>query len=148
MATRRHFLKVLGSVGGGFAAAQLPLMEAFAAGATAADEFFVFIHASGGWDVTLWSDPRNERVGLVEPASTDNTDLTALTHWTPQALDSDTQTFQILQPSGSNLRFGPGIGSLVDLYDRLCIVNGLAMNTVSHPDGTAFSSTGRHLAGG
>ena len=21
-------------------------------------EFFVFIHAQGGWDVTLWSDPR------------------------------------------------------------------------------------------
>jgi hypothetical protein len=33
------------------------------------------------------------------------------------------------------------------MFDRLCVVNGLAMNTVSHPDGTAFSATGRHLVG-
>jgi hypothetical protein len=147
--SRRHFLKVLGSAGAGMAAAQLPLMEAFAAAPAASDEFFIFVHASGGWDVTLWSDPRNERKGIVEPASTDNTDLTALTHWKSVALDADTNTFQLLTPSApSPFVFGPGIGSLIDLYDRLCLVNGLAMNTVSHPDGTAYSATGRHLAGG
>src|SRR5258705_6288228 len=43
---------------------------------------------------------------------------------------------------------GPGIVALIDMCDRLTIVNGLAMNTVSHPDDTAFSATGRHLAGG
>ncbi|HEV7554935.1 MAG TPA: hypothetical protein VGO00_05720, partial [Kofleriaceae bacterium] len=47
------------------------------------DEFFVFVHASGGWDVTLWADPRNERKGLIEPASASNTDIGGLEHWKP-----------------------------------------------------------------
>src|SRR5205807_3385127 len=112
------------------------------------DEFFVFVHAAGGWDVTLWADPRNERKGLIEPASTDNTEVGPLAHWKPVALDGDTETFEILEPSDTKLRLGPGIGALYDLRDRLTIINGLAMNTVSHPDGTVFSATGRHLAGG
>jgi uncharacterized protein (DUF1501 family) len=40
------------------------------------------------------------------------------------------------------------MGDLLSLYDRLTVFNGLSMNTVSHPDGTYFMSTGRHLAGG
>lgn len=112
------------------------------------EQYFIFVHAAGGWDVTLWADPRNERKGLVEPASTDNTDIAALTRWKPAPLDGDTETFEILAPSDVPMRLGPGIGDLYDLRDRLTIVNGLAMNTVSHPDGTCFSATGRHLAGG
>ncbi|HEX7702921.1 MAG TPA: hypothetical protein VF403_19420, partial [Kofleriaceae bacterium] len=137
---RRTFLQLLGA--GSATLAMRPLYAA----AAATDQFFIFIHASGGWDVTLWADPRNERKGIVEPASTDNTDPAALTHWKPTKLDGDTDTFEIL--TAGNLRFGPGIGDLFDLHDRLTIVNGLAMNTVSHPDGTSFSCTGRHLAGG
>jgi hypothetical protein len=143
MISRRQFLQSL-SFG---AAAITPLGRALARDA-AVDEFFLVIHAAGGWDVTLWADPRNERRGIVEPASTDNTDTTVIRRWVDAPLDSDTRTFQLLTPRGSNLVFGPGIGNLFDLHDRLCIVNGLAMNTVSHPDGTAYSATGRHLQGG
>jgi len=138
---RRDALKLLG---GG--AALLALRRPLLAAATPSDEFFIFIHAAGGWDVTLWADPRNERKGLVEPASTDNTETGPITRWKPAKLDGDTDTFQILGDAKQPL--GPGIGDLYDLRDRLTIVNGLAMNTVSHPDGTAFSATGRHLAGG
>ena len=142
---RRTFLHVLGGGVAAFAARK-PL---FAAAAQApADQFFVFVHASGGWDVTLWADPRNERKGIVEPASTENTDPAPITRWKSTKLDGDTDTFQILAPNDVALRFGPGIGDLYDLRHRLTVVNGLAMNTVSHPDGTAFSATGRHLAGG
>jgi hypothetical protein len=142
---RRTFLQV---IGGGAAAFSMrkPL---FAAAAKApADQFFIFVHAAGGWDVTLWADPRNEKKGIVDPASTENTDPAPLTHWKPTKLDGDIDTFEILAPNDVALRFGPGIGDLFDLRHRLTIVNGLAMNTVSHPDGTAFSATGRHLAGG
>jgi hypothetical protein len=136
-------------LGGGAAAALLrrPLWAA-ATAPQASDEFFIFIHAAGGWDVTLWADPRNERKGLVEPASTDNTDIAPVTRWKSARLDSDTDTFEILAPGDVAMRFGPGIGDLYDLRSRLTIVNGLAMNTVSHPDGTAYSATGRHLQGG
>lgn len=140
---RRSFLQLLGA--GSLALAARPLFAATAA-APGSAEFFIFIHAAGGWDVTLWADPRNEKKGIVDPASSENTDVAALTHWTPQKLDGDLETFKILEVGG--LRLGPGIGDLIDLHDRLTIVNGLAMNTVSHPDGTSFSCTGRHLAGG
>jgi uncharacterized protein (DUF1501 family) len=148
MFSRRDFLKLTAT---GTAGALLsgPLGRAFAATppATGENEFFIFIHAAGGWDVTLWSDPRNEKKGLVDPASTANTDTAALHHWKDQALDGDARSFALVQPPGCNHAFGPGIGNLIDLHDRLCVVNGLAMNTVSHPDGTAYSATGRHLTG-
>ncbi|HEY1550641.1 MAG TPA: hypothetical protein VGG28_22585, partial [Kofleriaceae bacterium] len=142
---RRTFLQVLG---GGTAALAFrkPL---FAAAATApADQFFIFVHAAGGWDVTLWADPRNEKKGIVDPASSENTDIAPITRWKSAALDGSVDTFEILAPADVPLRFGPGIGDLFDLRHRLTVINGLAMNTVSHPDGTAFSATGRHLAGG
>ena len=145
MMHRRRLLQILG---GGAAALAFGRRPLWAAASTQSDEFFIFVHASGGWDVTLWADPRNERKGIVEPASTDNTDLAALTRWKSTKLDGDTDTFEILAPRNVSLRFGPGIGDLYDLRDRLTIINGLAMNTVSHPDGTTFSATGRHLAGG
>jgi len=143
---RRTALQILG---GGAAALvfRRPLWAAATAPA-ASDEFFIFVHAAGGWDVTLWADPRNERKGIVEPASSENTDIAPITRWKPARLDGEADTFEILAPGDCALRFGPGIGELYDLRHRLTVVNGLAMNTVSHPDGTAFSATGRHLQGG
>ncbi len=150
--TRRTFLRTLGAAAGA-ALVHGPLGQALADPALGETrvpegEFFVFIHAAGGWDVTLWSDPRNERRGLIEPASTDNTDTAGIRRWVDAPLDPDTRTFTPVRPPGSNLVLGPAIGDLGDLTDRLCIINGLAMNTVSHPDGTVFAASGRHLAGG
>lgn len=141
---RRSFLTTLLA-----ATAAAPLLDAFGAGGKdSADEFFIFIHGNGGWDVTLWADPRNERKGIVDPASTLNTDAGLVRLWQDAPLDDDEKSFRIVQPSGCKIPFGPGIGRLVEHADRLTVINGLAMNTVSHPDGTAFSATGRHLAGG
>lgn len=115
------------------------------------DEYFVFIQAAGGWDVTLWSDPRNEKKGIVDPATTDNLDSTLLRRWREAPFSggtSSTRTFEIVTPKGTPFRLGPALGELLDLADRLTIVNGLEMNTVSHPDGTIFSATGRHPVGG
>jgi hypothetical protein len=149
MTTRRRFLKVLG---GGALASLVGFRDgprSLAAVATAASsEFFIFVHASGGWDVTLWADPRNELRGTMQPASTDNTDTGALKRWVDAPLEGGVRTFELVRPKGSSLVFGPGIGDLADMTDRITIVNGLAMNTVSHPDGSTFSATGRHPQGG
>ncbi|MGZ3421293.1 MAG: DUF1501 domain-containing protein [Polyangiales bacterium] len=142
---RRGFLKMLGG-GAAAALAAAPIYRALAEPSAATDEFFIFVHAQGGWDVTVGLDPRNERKGLVEPANDDLMDPTPLTQWKSTPLDADTNTFQIVTKGA--LSFGPSIGDLLDYADRLTVINGLAMNTVSHPDGTVFSSTGRHLAGG
>jgi uncharacterized protein (DUF1501 family) len=146
---RRSFLRAAagGALGAFGALASSPIARALADDAAGQTEFFVFIHASGGWDVTLWADPRNEKRGVIDPATTENTDVSQLHRWSDAAHDGDTKSFAPVRPAGSNLTFGPGIGNLADLYDRLTVVNGLAMNTVSHPDGTAFSTTGRHLNG-
>jgi hypothetical protein len=144
--SRRRFLQVLGAAGAGAALTQ-PVMNAFADPGVASDEFFIFIHAAGGWDVTLWSDPRNQPVGLIDPASTDTVVTDGLTQWqndTP--FDGDTSSFKLIK--SGNFVFGPAIGNLLDKASRMTLFNGVAMNTVAHPDGTYFSSTGRHLAGG
>jgi uncharacterized protein (DUF1501 family) len=143
---RRNFLKLVGTASAAVLARNRPLFAAAADGADS--DFFIFVHASGGWDVTLWSDPRNERKGLVEPASTANTDIAGLKHWKDAPLDGDARTFEILRTPSRNFAFGPAIGALFDHSDRLTIVNGLEMNTVSHPDGVAYCATGRHLQGG
>lgn len=151
---RRTFLKAL--TGASVAAATgSPLFRAFAEPAVASDEYFIFVHANGAWDVTVGLDPRNERKGLIEPASTNTIDIAPLRLWkslsTP--LDGSTSTtgysFDPVRPSDpkSMLKFGPGIGDLLRHYARLTVINGIAMNTVGHQDGTTFSATGRHLAG-
>ena len=148
MTSRRTFLKVL-SAGAVAAFAGLPSRRALADVAAAGEtEFFVFVHAAGGWDVTLWSDPRNEARGIIHPASTENTDTSKLKRWVDAPLADATKTFELVRPPGSNLVFGPGIGDLAEMADRITIVNGLAMNTVAHPDGATYSATGRHPEGG
>jgi uncharacterized protein (DUF1501 family) len=144
--SRRDMLKALGAAGG-LSAIPFWTRQAAAATAAAQSEFFVFIHALGGWDITLWSDPRNERKGLVEPASTINTDWSPIRLYRPQVLDAKAQTFRILEaPNG--MRLGPTLGNLFPLASRLTLVNGLATNTVSHPDGSWFATTGRYPSGG
>jgi hypothetical protein len=135
-------------VGAG-AAFGLPAKGAMADVAAARQtEFFVFVIALGGWDVTLWADPRNEAVGLVHPASTENTDTSQLRRWVDAPLGDGFSTFELVRAPFSNLAFGPGIGDLVDMVDRITVINGLQMNTVAHPDGQLFSTTGRHPLGG
>jgi hypothetical protein len=144
---RRDVLRLLGA---GAAAAGLASVPGLARAEATSEspEMFIFIHASGGWDVTLWADPRNEKRGIIAPATTENTDPNGVRLWVDAPFDEGIRTFKPIRPQGSNLTFGPGIGELSTMFDRLCIVNGLAMNTVSHPDGSAFSTTGRHLVGG
>lgn len=143
---RRGFLKLFGAGALGVLAGS-PLTRAIAAEpATTSDDFFVFLHCAGGWDVTLFSDPRTEATSIIDPPSTAFVDTAALRLWQDATLDANAATFTPIVRG--NLRFGPAIGGLVDFADRLTIVNGVAMNTVSHPDGTYYASTGRHLSGG
>ena len=148
MTSRRTFLKVL-SGGVALAFAGLPPRLSLADVAKANEgEFFIFIIAAGGWDVTLWADPRNETRGIVHPASTANTDTSQLHRWVDGPAVEGGKSFELVRPRGSSLVFGPGIGDLADMPDRITVINGLAMNTVAHPDGQLFSTTGRHPQGG
>jgi uncharacterized protein (DUF1501 family) len=145
---RRTFLKVLSS-GAAVAFAGLPPRLSLADAAKANEtEYFVFIIALGGWDVTLWADPRNELRGIVHPATTANTDTSQLRKWVDGPIVEGAKSFELVRPPGSQMVFGPGIGDLAEMPDRITVINGLAMNTVAHPDGQLFSTTGRHPQGG
>jgi uncharacterized protein (DUF1501 family) len=151
---RRTFLKVLGASAAG-AFASTPMLQALADPPNTAgqNEFFVFVHASGGWDVTMWADPRNQDLSAdgrvtLEAATSTSVNAPALTRWPRDAAGNVRAAFEPVRPSGSNIAFGPSIGDLANFYSRLTVINGIAMNTVAHPDGTIFSATGRHLAGG
>src|SRR5271166_5987680 len=141
---RRTFLKVL-AAGAASAVAGLPTIDSLAdVAGNNESEFFVFIIAQGAWDVTLWSDPRNELKGIIHPASTENTDTGPLKRWVDAPLEGGFKTFELIRPANSSLVFGPGAGDLVDMVDRITVINGLEMNTVAHPDGQLYSTTGRH----
>src|SRR5580658_3873188 len=110
--TRRHFLEIA-AAGATAAAFGLPSLPSIAHAATESPaEFFLFIIALGGWDVTLWADPRNELKGIVHPAATSNTDTSQLKLWADAPLGEGDKTFQLVRPARSNLVFGPGIGDL------------------------------------
>lgn len=155
---RRTFLKVLGGAGAAAAAAGTPIFPAFAGPEIAQDEYFIFIHASGAWDVTLGLDPRNEKVGIIDPATSGargTIDPAPIRRWvddTAAPIDGgliyNGPSFQLVRPEGNSpLVFGPAIGDMLKHAARMTVINGVAMNTVSHQDGTAFSASGRHLAG-
>lgn len=148
---RRTFLKVLGA-GSALALTSQPMLRALADPQKGApsDEFFVFIHQSGGWDITLWSDPRFAETKYVDPATTTRVDPAGMPLWKDgTGVEGAGSSFSPITPDPkSKLVFGPAIGDLARHWDKLCLFNGVAMSTVSHPDGTYFSSTGRHLAGG
>lgn len=154
---RRTFLKVLGGASAAAAAATVPMFSAFADPLVGPDEFFIFIHANGAWDVTLGLDPRNTKTGIIDPATSGakgTIDPAPITRWVDDTAVVDGgflyngPSFEMVIPPGpSPLVFGPAIGNLLKHYSRMTVCNGIAMNTVSHQDGTAFSSTGRHLAG-
>jgi uncharacterized protein (DUF1501 family) len=148
-AGRRSFLKALAAIGAG-SVVSAPLFRAVAGPSAASDEFFIFIHALGGWDVTLCTDPRWEEAGLVNPASTLNSDITAIRNWTngAAALSDGSFSFQPIRPDGTPFVLGPTIGNMLKHVSRMTLINGISTNTVSHPDGQTYAVTGRHLNGG
>ena len=102
---RRDVLRMM--AGGATALAATAVSPiAFAAETKDEGDFFIFIHASGGWDVTLWADPRNEKRGIIMPASTENTDPAGVKRWVDAPLEEGIRTFTPVRPSGSNLVFG------------------------------------------
>lgn len=146
MMDRRSFLKLFGAT----AAASMstsPVMRALADSQPASDDRFILIHAAGGWDVTTWADPRNVPIAdRLDPATNAVVTTEGVRHWKGAPLGGGVETFELVQRNGFAL--GPAFGGLIDRFDRVTLINGISMETVSHADGTYYSSTGRHLAGG
>ncbi|MCA9666863.1 MAG: DUF1501 domain-containing protein [Myxococcales bacterium] len=130
--SRRTFLKGLGLGVGAMMLAPWRAMPLFAAG-NAVNRRYIFCYMDGGWDQLLALDPR-------DPAT-----YTKSTHNIEPAYDLLPAAYPrtVLQPSGSNITFGPAIGNLQSHADKMCVVRGVQMGTLTHEVGRRYFLTGK-----
>ena len=102
--------------------------------------FFIFVYFSGGWDTLLSLDPRDPRdfhMGnlsdtLIQPAY--------------DVLDDPGHLVDI-QVASSGVTFGPYMGDLVNHADRLAVIRGMSMDTLTHEAGRRRFLTGKVPSG-
>jgi uncharacterized protein (DUF1501 family) len=126
---RRDFLKLTSMAGLGVAAANLPFSGSASAGAPYTGPLYVTIHASGGWDVTSFCDPKG---------STGPDDPNPMNHY----LATDIGT---AAGSTSGMRYAPTPENqaFFDKYAKdLMVINGLDTSTNSHDVGTRVTWSG------
>lgn len=110
-----------------------------AASPSVTDRYFIFCYFNGGWDILLGLDPRDKTVFDDSEATIAETGI---------QLGYDSLTLKdTVTPSGSNITFGPYIGGLADHYDKLCVVRGMSMETLTHEVGRRRFITGKPPSG-
>lgn len=137
---RRHFLGLLTAVGAGALgmAGIDPLMRlANAAGTTVErPHHFIFCYFGGGWDILLGLDPRDPAVFTPEAQSE-----TRIQPGYDQLPMEYAENPLVHTPEG--ITFGPYIGDLAKYANRIALVRGLSMETLSHEGGRRRFITGR-----
>ncbi len=136
--SRRHLLRTAWS-GGAAAVGGLPLLDrlARANGPEHPELYYVFAYFSGGWDVLVSLDPR-------DPA-TFTSEIVPSTFIEPaydQLQNSDGQLVRT-----ANHTFGPFIGELARHSDKLAVLNGMSMETLTHEAGRRRFLTGKAPSG-
>lgn len=131
---RRTFLRSLSLGAGAFALGSMIMPKR--ARAANMDRSFVFCYFRGGWDTLLGLDPRDPNVFTDANKGATKIELA----WDRLA---DTYPKTIQQPAGSNIQFGPAMGGIMQHYDKMCVVRGMTMDTVSHDVGRLYFLTGK-----
>ncbi len=131
--TRRTFLKSVGLGAGAFVLSSKLVPRRLSA--ADAGRNFVFCYFSGGWDTLLCLDPRDPAMFPDDRADETRIEL----GWSklPAAFPRTT-----LQPTGSNIAFGPAVGPFAQHFDKACVVRGISMDTVTHEVGRRYFITG------
>jgi len=138
--SRRHFLQGLLVGAGGLGAFGLgPLTKLAKAAPGDGGKNFIFCYFSGGWDVLVGIDPRdprqftngNLRDTRIQPAY----DLLTLM---PNA--------DIIRAQ-NGLTFGPYIGDIASHADKVALVRGMSMDTLTHEVGRRRFLTGKVPSG-
>lgn len=140
MSRRGFLLGALGAAGGLAAAGGLgPLMRlAKAAPGAGGDRYFVFCYFSGGWDILLGLDPR-------DPAQFHSGNIKNTLIYPGYELLEVTDGQLVETPSG--ITFGPAIGDLAAHADKLSVVRGMSMDTLTHEAGRRRFLTGKAPSG-
>jgi uncharacterized protein (DUF1501 family) len=131
---RRTFLKTLGLGTGAFMLGSIAAPRLARAANTGRS--FVFCYFRGGWDTLLGLDPRDPNVFTDARKGETKIELgyDRLGAAYPQTIQ---------QPAGSNIQFGPALGGIMHHYDKMCVVRGMTMDTVSHEVGRLYFITGK-----
>lgn len=130
---RRQFLQSLGLGAGAFLLPSvLGPKRAFAA---APNRSYVFCYFRGAWDILLSLDPRDPAV--FTEARKAETKIELAWDQIPAAYPRT-----IIQPPGSNIPLGPVMGGIAPHYEKMCVVNGISMDTVAHEVGRRYFITG------
>lgn len=130
---RRTFLKSLGA--GAMLLGSHAVPRLASAQAATVDRNFVFAYFSGGWDTLLCLDPRDP--ATFSESRIDTTKIQLAWDRLPAGMPQD-----IIMPSGSNIEFGPTMGGIANHFDKLSIVRGISMDTVTHQVGFRYMLTG------
>lgn len=137
--SRRRFLTKGLVLGGGLSAfgASTAFERLAHAGPESKELYYVFAYFSGGWDVLLGLDPR-------DPArfNTENMRTTRIQPGYEELLSGDGQL--VRRPE---MTFGPHIGDLATHSDKLAVVRGLSMDTLTHEAGRRRFLTGKPPSG-
>ncbi|MFT5434344.1 MAG: hypothetical protein ACI9OJ_005057 [Myxococcota bacterium] len=108
--------------------------------ATLKDRYFVFAYFNGGWDILLGLDPRDPIA-----FSAGNSPLTKI-HAAYELLDDDANDGTPVV-SNAGVTFGPYIGDLANHGDKLAVVRGMSMDTLTHEVGRRRFITGKPPSG-
>ena len=151
--SRRDFLKQCLATAGGLAAfsALAPLTRltrAHGSGMVTRDRYYVVVYFAGGWDILVGLDPR-------DPAKFTNGNLNATRIQPGYDLLRSASVPTTLTPKGpgplratpSGIVLGPHIGDLATHDDKLCVVRGMSMETLTHDAGRRRFLTGKPPSG-
>lgn len=127
------------ATGGWNPLSQLALAQAHAEFDATRDRYYIFCYFSGGWDILLGLDPRDPSI------FTDERLRNTLIQPGYERLDGVNRNV-IYAPNGEAM-FGPHIGELVNHWDRLAVIRGMSMETLTHEAGRRRFITGRPPSG-
>jgi hypothetical protein len=104
----------------------------------------VMCEFSSGWDTLYSLDPRNHQ-DFGDPGGGIYTAFDQVTDPTTKGvIDDDSGGTGLVQPTGSNIVFGPAIGKLAaQHYQDLCVIRGVNMGTLTHEVGRRYFLTGK-----
>ena len=152
--TRRDFLQMCLGAAGGLAAfsAVGPLARlAHADPVIPRDRHYILVYFGGGWDVLLGLDPRdpakftngNLNATRIQPGY----DLLRTNPVTSTRFPYSVAQSGPLRRHASGVVFGPHIGDLFQYADKVCVVRGLSMDTLTHDSGRRRFLTGKPPSG-
>ncbi|MEZ4435441.1 MAG: DUF1501 domain-containing protein [bacterium] len=146
--TRRGFLRGALIAGGGLATlgggydALTRLAHAQGDNPDAPERYYIFAYFPGAWDVLLGLDPRDPR-----QFTNGNLRTTRIQPGYELVEMADADLVRVSTAAGDELSFGPYIGDLARHADRLCVVRGMSMDTLTHEVGRRRFITGKPPSG-